>query len=97
MLKPSDETLEQVRQLRELEAQYPVPIWAEVMADWKWVRALMADGSIDPENRYAGQHIAVLNQEIIGHGDNPLLLRVTMARKLGIHPERLVLTYLNEA
>ena len=87
---------ELVAQWEELRKQFPSPTWEEVMPEWKWIRGLMGSGTFDPGNHYAGRWIAVYRQQIIGQGINPLLLEVTKARELGIHPERLVLTYVNE-
>jgi hypothetical protein len=93
MLTPSETTLEQQRQLRELEAQYPTPTWEDVLPDWKWVHAWLAHPDRDPQNQYGDRWIAVLNQTIVGVGCDPLALRIAKARELGVHPERLVLTY----
>ena len=79
---------------RELEAQFPTPTWDEVLEEWKWVHGHMADGTLDPQGRWCDRHVAVYNRQVVGADTNPLRLRVQKARELGIHPERLVITYL---
>lgn len=79
---------------RELEQQFPVPTWDEVKPEWQWVRGRMEDGTLDPQGRWTDQHIAVYNQQVVGADTNPLRLRVRKSRELGVHPERLVITYL---
>jgi len=83
---------EYLARLRELEARYPVPTWAEVMPDWKWLHEGMAAGTFDPEYRYGGLCVAVYDRRVVGTDVDPLRLRLTQARELGVHPERLVIT-----
>lgn len=86
-------TKELVAQWEELRRQYPPPTWDEVKPEWKWIHGLMADPTAEFSDRYGGQWVVVYQQQIIAHGPDPLVLEVTKARELGIHPERLVLTY----
>ena len=79
-------------QLRELESQFPVPTWAEVMPEWKWLHDGMADGTFDPEYKYGGLCVAIYHQHVVGTDTNELRLRLTKARELGVHPERIVVT-----
>ena len=81
-------------QWRELEKQFPAPTWDEVKEEWKWLYGHMEDGTLDPEGKWSERHIAVYQRQVIGTDTNPLRLRVTKARERGIHPERLVITYL---
>ena len=79
-------------QLRELEARFPIPTWAEVMPEWKWLHDGMAAGTFDPEYMYGGLCVAIYGQRVIGTDTNELRLRLTKARELGVHPERIVVT-----
>jgi len=83
---------EYLAQLRELEAQYPAPTWAEVMPEWKWLHEGMANMTFDPEYKYGGLCVAIYNKQVVGTDTNWLRLRLNLARELGIHPERLVIT-----
>jgi hypothetical protein len=91
---------ESTRQLNaewdELAALHPAPTLDDVRPEWLWVREHMEDGSIDPDNRYAGLHVAVYQQRVVGADTNPSRLRVRLSRELNIHPERLVVVFLNE-
>jgi|GEM_PF-6898767 len=80
--------------LRELAKQFPVPTWEEVKPDWQWVHGRMEDATLDPDGKWSDRHIAVYQNQVVGHDTNPLRLRLMKARELGIHPERLVITYL---
>jgi hypothetical protein len=85
---------EYAAQLKELELRFPAPTWDEVKEEWKWLHGRMEDGTLDPEGKWCDRHIAVYQRRVIGTDANPLRLRLTKARELGIHPERLVITYL---
>ncbi|MCI0705656.1 MAG: hypothetical protein L0241_31740 [Planctomycetia bacterium] len=80
--------------LKELGQQFLMPTWEEVKPDWQWVHGRMEAGTLDPEGKWSDRHIAVYQGQVIGSDTNPLRLRLTKARELGIHPERLVITYL---
>lgn len=82
----------QLAELKELEAEYPVPTLAEVMADWKWLRDGASAGTFDPEYKYGGRAVAIYNGEVVGTGIDWLQLRIDMARRFGLHPERFVIT-----
>ena len=79
-------------QWRELETQFPTPTWEEVMPEWKWLHEGMANGTFDPEYKYGGLAVAIYNKQVIGTDVNPMRLRVTKSRELGIHPERMIIT-----
>lgn len=79
-------------QLREFGALFPVPSWAEVMPDWKWMHDGMAAGTFDPEYKYGGLAVAVYGRRVVGTDTNELRLRLAKARELGVHPERIVVT-----
>jgi hypothetical protein len=93
MTEPSPTTKAQVAELEELERQFPRPTFEDVVPEWKWIRGLMADGSHDPDGRYGGMWLAVYDRQVVGAGYDPLALRIAKSRELGVHPERLVLTY----
>jgi hypothetical protein len=80
----------------ELVAKYPAPTLDEVRAEWLWIREHAADGTIDPEGKYWGLHIAVYQQKVVGAGPGPIVLQIRLARELGIHPERTVVVYRGE-
>ena len=82
-------------QIREIAARFPQPTWDDVLPDWKWVHAWMADPSLPPARPERDSWAAVLNQRIVGWGLDPLILRLEKARELGVHPDRLVLTFIN--
>jgi hypothetical protein len=82
---------------RELEKQFPVPILADVLAEWKWLYDGMADRTFDPEYKYGGRCVAIYQQQVVGTDTNWLRLRVTKSRELGVHPERIVITSFPEA
>jgi hypothetical protein len=86
-------TGELTAQLRELEKQFSAPTWEEVMPEWKWVHTWLADPSLPPARPRLDCWVAVLDQQIVGTGLDPLALRLEKARELSVHPERLVVTY----
>jgi hypothetical protein len=93
MLEPSPTTEQQIAELRELEQQFPPPSWEEVVPEWKWIHGLMADPASDLGTRHGGKWVAVYHQQIVGADYDPLALRIAKSRELGVHPERLVVTY----
>jgi hypothetical protein len=84
-------------QWRELEKRFPPPVWDDVKREWMWLHEGMANGTFDPESRYSGLAVAIYNQKVVGADINWLRLTVTMSRKLGVHPERVVITGFPEA
>jgi hypothetical protein len=56
-----------------------------------WLHGGMADGTFNVEP-YVGKAIAVYQQRVVGVDINWLRLLVTMSRKFGVHPERVVIT-----
>jgi hypothetical protein len=80
----------------ELAAKHPTPTDDDIRPEWLWVRDHAADGSIDPEGKYWGLHVAVYQQRIVGAGREPIALQVRLARELNIHPERMVVTLLGD-
>ncbi len=83
-------------QLRELEVQHP-PTWDEVKQEWNWLYESTANNTFDPEYKYGGRNVAIYNQKVVGIDAHWVRLRVRMSRELGVHPERIVVTYFPEA
>jgi hypothetical protein len=80
----------------ELAARYPTPTLDDARADYLWIHEHAGDGSIDPEGKYWGLHIAIFQQKVVGAGPDPIRLQIQMSRKLNIHPARAITTYLGE-
>ena len=66
------------------------PEWREYFADIKWVREEYNAGRLAP---YAGEYIAVVRKQLLGHGPSLLKVREDVARETGIRPGRIVTTY----
>jgi hypothetical protein len=80
----------------ELAAKYPTPTLDDVRPEWLWVQEHAADGSIDPEGKYAGLHVAIYQQKVVGADTDPIRLQIRMSRELNVHPERVITTYIFE-
>jgi hypothetical protein len=87
---PTSEQL--AHELVELEAHFPPPDEAAIRADCRWVRDNWGTTVFAP---YRGTHVAVLDGVIVGHDDNVLQLGIDLARKLGVHPQRFVIVYID--
>src|SRR5215204_2297103 len=95
---PPELTVEEYHaQWRELEKQFPAPLWDEVKEEWQWLYDEMANNTFDPEYRYGGLCVAIYNKRVAGTDTNWLRLRVRLSRELGVHPERIVITSFPEA
>jgi hypothetical protein len=68
------------------------PFPEAVLADWRWVHQQKATGQFA---EYAGMHVAVLDQKVLGASWDPILLRQTLAEKHHLDPQRLVVTYVD--
>jgi hypothetical protein len=77
--------------LRELGARFPVPVWADVRADWEFARAWLADPARDPG--CAGRNVAFFEGRVVGTDTDWVRLSARLADELGVHPERLVVTF----
>jgi hypothetical protein len=64
----------------------------DVLEDWRWINQERATGRFD---EYAGQHVAVLKQTVLGSGRDSHLLRAYLCEKHHIAPERLVVFYVD--
>ena len=86
---PSVEELGQ--EITELEAQSPPPDLDGYLNDCRWLQQQwVTHGAL---HRYAGTHIAILNGEVVGTGQNSLQLQLDVARKFGVHPQRVLIDY----
>jgi hypothetical protein len=63
----------------------------EILDDWKWFYSEMEAGRFD---RYRGQHIAIVGRQVLGSDSDPLRLRDTIADQHHLHPNRVVVTYI---
>jgi hypothetical protein len=95
--EPELNTEEYHARWRELEAQFPAPTWDEVKEEWKWLHDGLANGTFDPDYKYGGLAVAIYHKRVVGTDTNWLRLRVRLARELGVHPERIVITSFPEA
>lgn len=79
------------KQVVELEGHYPPPDAEAIKADCRWLQERWGTELLAP---YRGTHVAVLNGAIVGSGDNSLQLELDLCRKLGVHPQRLVIEHI---
>lgn len=93
---PDPKTTAQVAELRALEAQFPEPPLDEVMAEVKWLDERMRDVARGADWPYWDQYVAIYGQQVVGAGDDMLQLEIDTARKLGVHPGRVFITYVGE-
>lgn len=88
---PSPRTKAQMAEIRELEKQYPLPTWEEVMPDWEWYYTQSGTDVLQP---YYWQLIAIYNGQVVGSDpEDELGLRIRLSRKYGVHPERFVVSF----
>ncbi len=87
--EPTFEELSAERQA--IKARMVEPTDDEVKDEWRWIMSQYPLGTWGP---YTGTHVAVLNQQIIGADRNSLRLDVLMALRHNVHPDRLVVTYI---
>lgn len=80
-----------VRELLELEKQFPLPEKADQLADAKWFDERWGKPAFEP---YRGTCVAVLNGSVVATGDDELQLRVDLARRFNVHPARLIIAYI---
>jgi hypothetical protein len=60
----------------------------EVLRDWQWIFDQCNAGNL---RKYFDQHIAVVDRKILGHTKRAIDLRSKIAKKHGLHPERVVI------
>ena len=78
------------QELIDFEAQFPPPNEKEIFADCRWIQDHWIDDSLSP---YRGTHVAVFNGAVVGSGGDSVRLQLDAARKLNVHPQRLVVVY----
>ena len=92
-LVPSPQVQAQVAELRDLEKQFPAPTWDEVKKDWIWLYAECNAGKLFD---IYGQFVAVCEEKVLGTDNDPLALRIRVAKEYQRHPERFVITFLGD-
>ena len=86
---PTDDKLSQ--QILAFEVGFPPPDEKAILADCRWTQEHWIDDHLAP---YRGTHAVVFNGAVVGSGDDSLQLQLDLARKLNVHPQRLVITYI---
>jgi hypothetical protein len=84
----ADEEL--LRELLELEKQFPPPEKGDDIPDARWFEANEAA----LYEQYRNEHVAIMNGEVVGHDWNELRLRRDVARKYNVHPQKFLVVYL---
>lgn len=84
----ADEEL--LRELLELEKQFPPPEKGACLADARWFEANAAALG----EQYRNEHVAIMNGEVVGHDWNELRLQRDVARKYNVHPHSFLVVYL---
>lgn len=82
---------ELVDELHELGKKHPAPVPAELEADARWFAARWGRSEFEP---YRGSCVAVLNGAVVARGGDEGRLRLELARRLDVHPARLVIAYI---
>jgi hypothetical protein len=85
-------TEELAQQIVALEAGCPPPDEKAILADARWLQERWGQAELAP---YRGTHVAVLNGQIVGQAPNSLQLQLDLARKFNVHPQRLVIAYVD--
>jgi len=74
---------------------FPELSFEEVQAEWCRFAEFLATGCLDPGGTHAGQYVAFFENRVMGYGADPVELRRATARDNNIHPERVVISYLD--
>lgn len=82
-----------VAEMMEMEARLPAPDPDAIRADCRWLDARWGTEELAP---YRGEHVAVLDGAVVGHSADPLALQRDVARARNVHPQRLVVAYVDE-
>ena len=61
-----------------------------ILADCRWTQEHWIDEHLSP---YRGTHVAVFGGEVVGSGDDATRLQLDLARRLNVHPQRVIVTY----
>ena len=89
--RPSLRVQAQLAELRELEAQFPMPTWDDVRPDWEWFYA--HGGTPEMEPCYL-QLVAVYNKQVVGaDSQDEIALRIRLSKQYQVHPERFVVSF----
>lgn len=89
--RPSLRVQAQLAELRELEAQFPMPTWDDVRPDWEWFYAQSGTPEMEP---YYYQLVAVYNKQVVGSDpQDEHALRIRLSRQYQVHPERFVVSF----
>ena len=80
-----------MREIIAFEKQFPPPDRAAISANGQWFLEQLGTDTFVP---YRGYCVAVLDQTVVGHGRNSLQLQLDIARKLNVHPQRLIVEYI---
>ena len=70
------------------------PTFDEAHAEWLRFYRIPAE-DLDPTGDHAGQYVAALGATIRGYDADPVALRSRVASSLNVHPERLVISFLD--
>jgi len=65
---------------------------ADILSDWKWIYEEIDAGRL---REYRGKHFAVVNHQVLGSDTDQLRLRERIAAEYHIHPERVVIYYID--
>ena len=68
------------------------PTLDELASDSAWAYEL---GEKYGYNDYQGKHVAILNKTIIGSGTDHVSLRQDLAKRFAVHPERIIILYID--
>jgi hypothetical protein len=79
-----------VREIAELEKQFPPPEKGSTIADARWYEA-NAPALFE---QYRGEHVAIVNGAVVGHDWNELQLRLDVAKRYNIHPHSFLVVHL---
>lgn len=63
-----------------------------VLADFKYIHE---EDDRDTWIEYQGQYIAVVEKQLRGHGMNPTEMAERIAAELGVHPNRVAISYIH--
>lgn len=75
--------------------ELPPPLPEEIHTEWNRFFHRLGRGEIDPEGQHSGQYVAFYDDRVIDYGPDPVTLREAVAALLGVHPERVVISYLD--
>ena len=78
------------QELFELGKQFPRPEKGDCIPDARWY----IENEAALYKQHLGEHVAILNGAVVGHGWNELQLQLDVARKYHVHPDRILTVYL---